>query len=132
VGFILGSLLSRGITGEASLSGTFAASAILVFVHWLLTWLAWRSHWFGKLITGTTELLVKDGELLIDGLRHSHISQHDLEEQLRLRGVESLSQVKQAYKERSGEVSVVRVPAPPRILEVAVREGVQTVRIEIQ
>src|SRR6187551_1793352 len=40
VGFILGSLLSRGITGHASLSGTFVASAALVAAHWACTWLA--------------------------------------------------------------------------------------------
>jgi uncharacterized membrane protein YcaP (DUF421 family) len=44
LGFILGSLLSRGITGHASLSGTTTASAMLVFVHGLVTWFACRSH----------------------------------------------------------------------------------------
>ncbi len=34
LGFILGSLLSRGITGHASISGTIVASAVIVAVHW--------------------------------------------------------------------------------------------------
>src|SRR5947209_3492462 len=37
LGFILGSLLSRGITGHASISGTAVASAAIIFVHWLFT-----------------------------------------------------------------------------------------------
>src|SRR5207237_10880577 len=52
LGFILGSLLSRGITGHASLSGTILASTIIVVVHWLLTALACRSHSFGVLFKG--------------------------------------------------------------------------------
>src|SRR5215212_3593674 len=46
LGFILGSLLSRGITGHASISGTALSSADIVFVHWLLTLGACRSHSF--------------------------------------------------------------------------------------
>src|SRR3982751_5582614 len=53
--FILGSLVSRGITGHASLSGTAASSAALVAVHWLLTLLACRWHWFGNLVKGTAD-----------------------------------------------------------------------------
>ena len=34
LGFILGSLLSRSITGHASISGTIVASAVIVAVHW--------------------------------------------------------------------------------------------------
>src|SRR5918995_1339959 len=40
LGFTLGSILSRGITGNASLSATFTASIALVALHWLLTRLA--------------------------------------------------------------------------------------------
>ena len=42
--FILGSLLSRGITGSASISGTSVATAAIVACHWLLTALSCRWH----------------------------------------------------------------------------------------
>jgi uncharacterized membrane protein YcaP (DUF421 family) len=41
-------------------------------------------------------------------MRHSHVSEHDLFEGLRLHGVERLEDVKLAYKERNGEISVIR------------------------
>src|SRR5262245_43342780 len=50
LGFILGSLLSRGITGHASISGSLMASAVIVAVHWGLTAIACRSHRFGTLL----------------------------------------------------------------------------------
>jgi uncharacterized membrane protein YcaP (DUF421 family) len=108
LGFILGSLLSRGITGHASLSGTFVATAALVAVHWTFTGLALRSHFFGSLIKGDVMPLIRDGHLLLANLRESHISEHDLEEAARMHGVESLGQVAQAFKERNGEVSIIK------------------------
>src|SRR5690348_16039619 len=57
LGFILGSLASRGITGHASLSGTVASSAALVFTHWVLTLIACQSHWVGNLIKGRSHLI---------------------------------------------------------------------------
>ena len=128
--FILGSLLSRGITGSASISGTTVATAAIVASHWLLTLLACRWHWFGTLLKGRyIRPLVVDGKPQPENLRRSHISDHDLMESIRLRGVEDLDQVAHAYKERNGEISVIA--KKPKVVEVPVREGVQTVRIEL-
>lgn len=131
LGFILGSLLSRGITGHASISGTAMASATLIAVHWGVTGVACRSHWLGDLLKGHAALVIDQGTMNRDHMLHSHISDHDLIEQLRLHGIEDVSKVLRAYKERNGEISVIPRPPEPRVLEVAVAEGVQTVRIEI-
>jgi len=108
VGFILGSLLSRGITGSASLTGTAVASAAVIASHWLLTWLTCRSHRIGVLLKGDASLLVKDGQPLHDNLRAAHISENELKEALRLHGLDDIRQVRAAYRERSGEISVIR------------------------
>ncbi|HZZ72116.1 MAG TPA: YetF domain-containing protein [Pirellulales bacterium] len=108
LGFILGSLLSRGITGHASLSGTAVGSVVLVAAHYALTAAACYSHRFGNLIKGHVRPLVDQGKVLKGNLRRSHLSEEDLWEELRLSGISDLSQVKAAYKERNGEVSVIR------------------------
>ena len=129
---ILGSLLSRGITGKASISATLVASAVLVLFHFSLTSLACHSHWFGGLIKGNPRVLVEQGVIDWPQMRRSHLSQNDLLEALRLRaGTDDLSQIKVAYKERNGAVSFILHPPSPRVLEIAVRDGVQTVRIEL-
>jgi len=130
--FILGSLLSRGINGSASLSGTVVAVVTLVALHSALTALACRFHWLGDAIKGKQHQLILNGEIIHENLLRSHISERDLIEELRLNAnVEKPEQVQAAYKERSGEVGVVKRPLPPRILHVAVHEGVQTVRLEL-
>jgi len=108
LGFILGSLLSRGITGSASLSATTISSAMIVATHFVLTSLAMRSKWFETLIKGHTRVVMEDGQVFRHNLHISHISDDDLEEELRLNGIESHDQVKVAYKERNGEVSVIK------------------------
>lgn len=132
LGFVLGSLLSRGITGHASISGTVASSAALIATHWMLTWLACRSHWFGDLVKGRAHLIVANGHPIVENMLHHHISSHDLEEYARNKGLEDVSKVWLAYKERNGEVSVLAKREPPRVLEVAVEPGVQTVRISLE
>ena len=132
LGFILGSLLSRGITGHAGISETLVASLVLVVTHWLLTALAVRWHWVGNLFKGNFKLLVVDGQARPSALRSSHISDHDLYEALRQHGLEELSQVDKAYKERSGDISIIAKRPAPRVVEVAVQAGVQTVRIVIE
>jgi uncharacterized membrane protein YcaP (DUF421 family) len=131
LGFTLGSILSRGITGNASLSATVVAAAALVAAHWLLTWLACRSHTLGKLVKGNAKLLAKDGKPLRENMNHAHISDRDLEEGLHLSGIDELADVRLAYKERNGEVSVIKRKPSCRILDIDVREGVQTVRVEM-
>ena len=109
LGFILGSLLGRGITGHASLSGTAAAAAALVACHWVFTALACQSHRLGTILKGNVRLLVEDGVPQSHNMRVSHISLHDVEEAMRLRGIEDIREVRRAYKERNGEISVIKV-----------------------
>jgi len=129
--FILGSLLSRGITGSAAISETALASAVLVAMHWLLTWLAVRSHWLGRLIKGNFYALVENGQVNWRNMHRAHISQHDLMEELRLNAhLETVEEVKVAYKERSGSIGIVK-RKQAHVLEVNVQDGVQVVRIEL-
>jgi uncharacterized membrane protein YcaP (DUF421 family) len=132
LGFILGSVLSRGITGQASLSGTAVASAVIVALHWALTSLAYRWHSVGNLVKGRATLVVQDGQPLEDNLAAAHLTPHDLEEHLRLAGIEDVGEVQAAYEERSGGVSFLRRRREPRVVEVAVQNGVQTVRVQLE
>lgn len=52
--------------------------------------------------------LVRDGHIILSGLRREHISRSELMEQLRLKGVDSLAKVKRAYLESTGEFSVIQ------------------------
>ena len=133
LGFILGSVLGRGITGSATVSATAVATAVLVFLHWLISLGTVRSHRLGLLVKGVPKLIVEDGEMKKDVMHGSHISEQDLLEALRTHAaIEDPRQIRAAYKERSGDISIILRKGEPHVLEVQVQEGVQTVRIELR
>jgi uncharacterized membrane protein YcaP (DUF421 family) len=107
-GLILGSVLSRAINGSAPFGTTMLASLVLVLLHRLLAFITYKSHAIGKLIKGDSILVVRDGKILWDNMKKEHISEHDLMEGIRKNAnINDLEQVKEAYFERSGMVTVI-------------------------
>jgi uncharacterized membrane protein YcaP (DUF421 family) len=60
------------------------------------------------------------------------MTEHDLDEDLRVKSVSRLDEVAEARLERSGQLSVIKAESEPKVIEVQVAEGVQTIRIEIK
>lgn len=132
LGFVLGSMLSRAVNGSAALSPTIFACAGLVALHWLFAFGSFRSRRFGTVVKGESRLLVRDGEIDWQAMRRGQIGRRDLEEALRAGGhAAEPSEVREAYLERSGQISVIAKRGEPKVLEVDVADGVQTVRLVI-
>jgi len=128
--FVLGSSLSRGINGSATILPTLGVAVLLVGLHRLFAAIAFRSHRFGSLVKGDASLLVKDGETRPEAMRRFSISRRDLDEGLRLHEIPRLDEVAEAWIERSGDISAVP-RKEPRVVEVEVKAGVQRIRIEL-
>jgi uncharacterized membrane protein YcaP (DUF421 family) len=106
---VLGSVLSRGINGQAKFFPTLGTSALLVIFHQLVGMIAYHSHRFSKLVKGQPIFLVRDGRADSRELRRNHITEDDLYENLRLNGnIASLDEVAEARLERNGSVSVIK------------------------
>lgn len=106
---ILGSILSRALTGNARFFPTIAASTVLVSLHYVLSKLALRSKRFGHLIKGVEIQLIENGRILLDALKKADMTEHDLKEALRSNGgTDDVRNVKAAYLERSGTLSVLK------------------------
>lgn len=85
--------------------------AIMVFVivlilYRLVTWLTGKSPWFEKLIEGKTECLIIDGKFSFAKFDRESLAQDEFFTELRLRSVEHLGQVRRAYIETSGDISI--------------------------
>ena len=134
LGFIFGSLLSRAINGSAPFSETIIAGLTLLTLHWVFLIVAFHSDRLDLLINGKVRGLIRDGEINRKQMRKARLNDRILRENLRLNGgVSDPSQVHRADFEPSGNVSVIpnQPDREPRVVNVDVREGVQTVRIEI-
>lgn len=132
LGIIFGSVVSRAITGSSEFFPTLAAGLTLVLLHWLFSKLSFHSDWFGDVVKGHHRLLVEDSTIKWDSMRESHISEKDLLTALRSQAnLGDIGDVKEARLERSGDISVIKKSSEPKILEVEVVEGVQTIRIQV-
>lgn len=131
VAIMLGSIVSRGINGEAPLWPSLAAGTVLMAMHWVLAALSAHYHVVGRLVKGDPILLIRDGQVLRDAMRKAGFSDNDLQEALRLHaGTTDPSRIERGYLERSGNFSLIRGDDEPTVVEVSVEAGVQRVRVE--
>jgi uncharacterized membrane protein YcaP (DUF421 family) len=108
LGFILASMLARAVNGTAAFFPTLGGGFVLVVLHRLLAYWARRSHAFGNLIKGRSDVLIQDGTLDDELAKRNRLSEHDVLEDLRLHGnVRSINDVSLAVYERNGHISVV-------------------------
>jgi uncharacterized membrane protein YcaP (DUF421 family) len=64
-------------------------------------------------------------------MRRAHMTERDLWEDLRGKSISRLEEVAEARLERNGGLSVIKAKQEPKILEIRVADGVQTVRVEL-
>jgi uncharacterized membrane protein YcaP (DUF421 family) len=108
LGFILASMLARAGNGTASFFPTLGGGFVLVVLHRFLAYWARRSHAFGNLIKGRSDVLIQDAMLDEELAKRNRLSEHDVLEDLRLHGnVRSINDVSLAVYERNGHISVV-------------------------
>jgi len=106
---IIASVLARAINGSASFVPTLGAGFVLVLLHRFLALAAYYSHGFGILIKGKPAILVENGKLQHRNMCINHVSEHDVEEDMRLdAATEDLSKIKLARLERSGDISFIK------------------------
>jgi uncharacterized membrane protein YcaP (DUF421 family) len=91
---------------------TFAEGAILVCTivgwNWLLDVLSWRFALVRRFATPTRLTLVREGVMQLRNMRREYITREELEEKLREQGIAKLSEVKMAYLEGDGQISVIK------------------------
>lgn len=108
VGMIVGSALSRAVTGNSPFIPTLATSGMLILLHAALGKFSAYSKAAEMFLKGRKLLLVQDGELLPDRMRKASITEQDLTEALRATNSGmKLAQVKSAYLERNGKISFI-------------------------
>ncbi len=108
VAIIVGSNLSRALTGPAPLFATIAATTVFLGAWWLVSFAASRSSaldWFFK---GGPIKIVRNGKVDFAALRKALVSERDLHEGLRQKGVANTSHVVSAQVERNGSITVIR------------------------
>lgn len=74
----------------------------------LLDWLAYRSHWVDKLVKPSVLVLVRHGRIVKKNMDHELMTAEDLMAKLREHGISRLAEVRHAYMESDGEITVIK------------------------
>lgn len=132
LGFVVGSIMSRAITGTITFTNMFFVVLTLVGLHWIIAIFTYYFDTNGT-IKNSERQLIKDGKIDEDAMRKSKIGENDLLQAMRQKGnVESIDKVESAYLERDGSITVIPKGCETSIVEVDVKEGVQSVKIVIE
>jgi len=106
---VIGSVASRAISGTAPFVSSLAGTFVLIMMHWLISRVTSSSSFLSFLTKGRDTVLIRDGTIDKAALRGAHMSDDDLNEDLRQNGVASAAEVKEARLERSGKLSVIKL-----------------------
>lgn len=104
---VIGSNLSRTMTGNAPFLEVMAVTACLILFHSLLTRLALDFRPLAHLLKGKARVLAKDGEIDWKTMRSCAVGKHDLLGAVRAAGGTTLDQIRLATLERGGDIEVI-------------------------
>ncbi|WP_158914757.1 DUF421 domain-containing protein [Caulobacter sp. S45] len=113
---IVGSNLSRIMIGGAHVFPSLAATLTIVMLHRLLAYATLRWGPLADWIKARPKVVIQNGDAKLDVLAEEGISEADLLESLRLRGIGAVGDVDLAMLERNGRISAIRKPQPPPLL----------------
>ncbi len=108
VSIIVGSNLSRALTGNAPLLGTLLATTLLMMLHWVLAQMAARSPRISELLEGAQIVLARDGRVDPARLKKESISHADLNEALRQQSLDHVGHARLISLEPSGKITVLK------------------------
>lgn len=108
VSIIVGSNLSRTLTGGAPLPGTLAATTLLMGLHWIIAHLAARVPLVSRLVEGAPIVLAENGAHDAAIRKRHGVTEADLAESLRQSGLEAPAEAKRVTLEPSGRITVLK------------------------
>ncbi|MGA9638324.1 DUF421 domain-containing protein [Flavobacterium sp.] len=79
---------------------------VVIILYRFVTWLTAKNKKFEELIEGKVECLIKEGRFSITSFKKETLAQDEFFAELRVKSIEHLGQVKNAFLETSGELSV--------------------------
>lgn len=109
ISLLLGATLSRGIVGASSFTGTLLACVVLALLHRICAYISIHSQAFSRLMSGQQRVLYENGRYIQENMDAMLVSKQDLQEAARREGNEAtLDDVKAAFIERNGQISIVK------------------------
>jgi uncharacterized membrane protein YcaP (DUF421 family) len=110
VALMLGEVVDEIIFANVSFLKGTVAIVVIAGAQGANAWLSWWGHGMDQLLEGVPTPIIRDGQLLADGMRKERMNERDVVAHLRKEGIQDLREVKLAVVEDDGSVSVLRRP----------------------
>lgn len=106
---LLAEVAGKGFTADymSVVEGTVIIATVL-FWSFVLEWAGHRYPAVERILRAPTLILIQNGKMLRKNMRAELVTPEELMAQLREQGIEDCSQVKKAYMEADGKISVVK------------------------
>lgn len=106
---VMGDLIQQGIThNDFSITGATLAIATFAFWGAVLGWLVYLFPRLKNPLEGEPRVIIRDGQLLEASLRRDRMTRGEVESEMRLAGIGSISEVAWAILEPQGKMSFIR------------------------
>lgn len=106
---LLADAAQNGLAGDYhSISDGLALVATIIFWSFALDWLGYHVPVIQRFVHPDPLPLVRDGQMLRRNMRQELITKEELMSLLREQGVDDISEVKEAFMEGNGQMSVVK------------------------
>ena len=90
-----------------SIGNGIVLAGTIIFWSYAFDWLGYKFEWFRRLTEPSPLPLIQNGKLLRRNLRQELITEDEVKSQLREQGLEDWAQVKEAFMESDGHISVI-------------------------
>lgn len=108
LGVLVGSTLSRALTANAPFLPTLAATGGIVLIYWVLTFCAIRSDFASWLVKGRPIKLICEGQVDFQRMQRLGVGKRDLTEAMRESGIDEFNEIKKAFLEGDGSISIIQ------------------------
>lgn len=107
-GIIIGSVISRAITGNANYFGAILTSFTMALVYRILSYARVKSRYVNRILKGNPIPLVRNGKIFEEGLFRGDITKEDIFEAMRENGLDDVLDIREAYLESNGKISIIK------------------------
>jgi uncharacterized membrane protein YcaP (DUF421 family) len=106
---VTGDLIQQGVThNDFSLTGAILAVATFAFWASVLSWVTYLSRRAELFLDGQPRVIVRDGRILRENLRHDRLTEAEIQSEMRLAGIAHVRDVSWAILERTGKMSFIK------------------------
>lgn len=106
---VMGDLIQQGVThNDFSLTGAVLAIGTFAFWGLVLSWATYLWPRAEKMLDGEPRVIIRDGELIEDNLKRDRMTRSEVESEMRLAGIASMSEVAWGILEPQGKISFIK------------------------